>query len=121
MANDYGCSPKLFYGEQLFSQIEEFDNNIWTETLDYLELWKNSLPDMPEINFDNNANDVFEEIKDLQPSTFRKLFENTEIIQQIFPIIFPNNTVLKLLYNYFISRTDFIIYQTLATQIAKFI
>lgn len=113
MSNDYGCQPKLFYGEELFSQVSDFDIHIWQETLEYLERWKTTLPDMPEINFDNNATAAFEEIKDLPPAIYRKLLNNFEIRQQIFPIIFPNNTVLNMLYKYFLSKQEKI-YQTLA-------
>lgn len=113
MSNDYGCQPNLFYGEELFSQVADFDIEIWHETLDYLGKWKATLPDMPEINFDNNANVVFEEVKDLQPCIYRKLFNNLEIREQIFPIIFPNNIVLNMLYDYFFSKKE-TIYQTLA-------
>lgn len=113
MSNDYDCHPKLFYGEQLFSQVEDFDEEIWCETLDYLAQWKDTLPDMPEVNFDNNAEVVFEEIKDLPPIIYRKLLNNLEIRKQIFPIIFPDNTVLDMLCDYFFSRSEHI-YQTLA-------
>lgn len=113
MSKDYGCQPQLFYGGQLFSQVEDFDVEIWYETLDYLEQWKATLPDMPEINFDNNAEVVFEEVKDLPPIIYRKLFNNLEIRRQIFPIIFPKNTVLDMLCDYFFSKTEQI-YRTLA-------
>lgn len=113
MSNDYGCQPELFYGEQLFSQVDDFNIEIWRETLDYLEQWKATLPDMPEINFDNNAKVVFEEVKDLPPIIYRKLLNNLEVRRQIFPIIFPNNTVLGMLCDYFFSKSEHI-YHTLA-------
>lgn len=113
LQNDYGCNPYLFYGEQLFkSNLKYFDIEIWNETLSYLEQWKNGLPDMPEINFDKNATIVFNEIKDISPSIFRKLFTNENIIKQIFPIIFPEKKVLELLYNYF-KQQEGQIYKTL--------
>ena len=68
---------------------------------------------MPEINFDNEATTVFEEIKDLPPLVYRKLFSNDEIVRQIFPIIFPEGTVLEMLINYFITKRE-TIYNTLA-------
>ena len=113
MSSDYGCQPELFYGEQLFSQVDDFNIEIWHETLDYLERWKATLPDMPEINFDNNAEVVFEEVKDLPPIIYRKLLNNMEVRRQIFPIIFPNNTVLGMLCDYFFSKSEHI-YHTLA-------
>lgn len=116
MSTDYGCSPRLFYGEKMFASyggVSDFDDEIWQEILSYLEMWKNTLPDMPEINFDNEATTVFEEIKDLPPLVYRKLFSNDEIVRQIFPIIFPEGTVLEMLINYFITKRE-TIYNTLA-------
>lgn len=116
MSNDYGCSPLLFYGEKMFASyggVPDFDGEIWQEILSYLERWKGTLPDMPEINFDNEATTVFEEIKDLPPLVYRKLFGNEDIIRQIFPIIFPEGTVLEMLSDYFLSKRE-TIYNTLA-------
>ncbi len=116
MSRDYGCKPLLYYGKDMFAQyggIVGFEAEIWCETLSYLEQWKNTLPDMPEINFDNNAQTVFDEIKDLPPLVFRKLFNNTEVIRQIFPIIFPQGKVLNMLYDYFESKKE-TIYHNLA-------
>lgn len=116
MSSDYGCSPYLFYGEKMFESyggVSDFDDEIWQETLLYLQRWKDTLPDMPEINFDNEAETVFDEIKDLPPLVYRKLFDNEEIIRQIFPIIFPEGTVLEMLSDYFLSKRE-TIYNTLA-------
>ncbi len=52
---------------------------------------------MPEINFDKESKQSFNEIKDLSPSIFRKLFSNTELFEQIVKTIFPENKVLLLL------------------------
>ena len=116
MSSDYCCSPQLYYGDKLFASyggVPDFDDEIWQETLSYLQRWKDTLPDMPEINFDNESRTVFEEIKDLPPLVYRKLFGNEEIIRQIFPIIFPDGTVLELLSDYFLSKRESI-YNTLA-------
>jgi len=112
MANDYKCEPKLFYGNSMFLEIDDFEEAIWDEMLDYLEKWKDTLPDMPEINFDSNAKIVFEEIKDLPPIIYRKLLNNDDILKQIFPIIFPEGIVLQFLCDYFLSKRE-PIYKTL--------
>lgn len=119
MSKDYNCETYLFYGAEMFGingGISNFSIQIWEEVLNYLEVWKNTLPDMPEINFDNNANEVFEEIKNLSPIIFRKIFNNEDIIQQIFPIIFPTGETLCLLSNYFENQSGQI-FQTLAEAI----
>lgn len=123
MESDYQCDCYLFYGQQMFKThggIPAFRTEIWEETLDYLEQWKQTLPDMPEINFDLNAEDVFEEIKNMSPSIYRKLLNNYDVISQIFPILFPNNEVLKKLRNYFCYKGQ-PIYQTLTSNIDKII
>lgn len=116
MSKDYDCETYLFYGAEMFGingGISTFSIQIWEEVLNYLEVWKNTLPDMPEINFDNNANEVFEEIKNLSPNIFRKILNNEDVVQQIFPIIFPTGETLCLLSNYFENQSGQI-FQTLA-------
>lgn len=116
LQNDYQCKSYLFYGKELFDVLKDFNETIWQEFLKYLEKWKMGLPDMPEINFDKNANVVFEEIKDISPTIYRKLLTNKDVINQIFPIIFPEKRVLKLLHNYFKIKNQQI-YKTLCCYI----
>lgn len=121
MADDYGCQNYLFYGDEIFAEnggIQDFSIDIWTEVLEYLQIWKNTLPDMPEVNFDLNANQVFEEIKDLQPNIFRRIFGNQEVVEQIFPIIFPTGETLHLLKDYFHTK-EVRVYENLAEDIEK--
>ena len=108
MAKDYQCEPHLCYGEELFNQglIKKLDTSVWHETLSYLRQWKETLPDMPEINFDNEPTEAYAEFISIAPSTFRKLFENAEIRSQILPILFPTGQVLGMLKQYFLSRPE---------------
>lgn len=125
MAEDYGCSPKLYYGGELFSKNEEGMQDIpyemWNEINEYLMLWKETLPDMPEVNFDVNSEEVFEEIKDLSPAIYRKLFENEDVVEQILPIIFTTGEVLRKLRGYFYSKKDKKIYETLYKKVNEYI
>lgn len=119
MAHDYGCSPCLFYGNELFAEnggIEEFPHSIYNEILNYLKIWKEELPDMPEVNFDIDSVNNFQEIRDIKSSIFRKLLDNEDIITQIFPILFPEKKVLSLLRDHFATQGG-IINQTIATKI----
>ena len=101
----YGCSPLLYYGAEMFSfdenGIQDFPREMWVEIIEYLTKWKKTLPDMPEVNFDVNYKEAFEEIKDLSPSIYRKIFSNDGIKEQILPIIFSKGIVLKMLKDYF--------------------
>lgn len=118
MGDDYHCKPYLCYGEELFTKgiIKNLGKDIWKETLCYLKIWKDTLPDMPEINFDRDPKDTFDEIISLKPIVFRKLFGNEEICTQILPILFPTGEVFKLLKEYFNTQT-LPIYKTLANAI----
>ena len=122
MNNDYECNAKLCYGEELFSRsiINNLSDLIWNETLSHLKEWKRELPDMPELNFDNDASVVFEEIKDIPPSVFRRLFANEEIKTQILPIIFPNGTTLHMLSEYLDSKIQ-PVYKKLSRQINDYL
>jgi len=116
MTNDYNVETQIFYGKSLFEYLGYSD--IWTEILHYLEIWKREIPDLPEINFDLDAQHTFNEIKNIKPLVFRKLFENEEIFKEIVLTLFPNKTTLKLLHEYFLTKQE-TIYKTLAYNLSK--
>ena len=125
MAEDYECSPKLYYGDEIFSKsekgIQDIPYEMWDEVNRYLILWKKTLPDMPEVNFDINAEEVFEEIKDISPAIYTKLFENKDLQEQILPIIFTTGEVLIRLETYFYSKKDKEIYESLYKKVNSYI
>jgi flagellar biosynthesis regulator FlbT len=57
MSKDYNVETQIFYGKPLFDYLGMED--IWQEILYYLEVWKKEIPDLPEINFDLNAEHTF--------------------------------------------------------------
>ena len=124
MAEFYGCEPKLYYGVEMFSEskngIRVFPNEMWNEIIEYLTEWKETLPDMPEVNFDANSEEVFEELKDLSPSIYRKLFENDDIKEQILPILFTKGIVLRKLRDYFSSKEE-VVYSNIAREIEEYL
>ena len=113
---DYNVKTFLFYGQDLFIYLDY--KNIWSEIIRYLEKWKKEIPELPEINFDLDANHTFEEIKDLDTLVFRKLFTDDVIFQEILLTLFPENKTLKLLYEYFLTK-DLTIYKNLANILSK--
>ncbi len=124
MAEFYGCQPKLYYGVEMFSESEKgisvFPNEMWNEIIEYLTAWKETLPDMPEVNFDADCEEVFEELKELSPALYRKLFQNNDIKEQILPILFTKGVVLKRLKEYFSSKEG-IVYKNIAKEIDEYI
>lgn len=114
MTKDYNVETHIFYGKELFDYLGYPD--IWHETLEYLAFWKKEIPDLPEINFDLDAEHTFNEIKDLKPLVFRKLLENEEIFNEIVLTLFPEKKTLKLLYQYFSQKQE-TIYQTITNKL----
>jgi hypothetical protein len=114
--SDYKISVKLCYGKELWDEI--LHPEVWDELLKYLEKWKKEIPDMPSINFDDNPKSTFEEIKSIEISVFRKLFNNKSVCKEILPILFPENKSFKLLQEYFTKQEDkHGIYKTLSIKI----
>ena len=116
MTKDYNVETKIFYGKTLFEYLGYSD--IWDEILEYLVEWKKEIPDLPEINFDLDAQDTFEEIKDLKPLVFRKLLANDELFKEIILTLFPQKKTLKLLHEYYSTKTE-TIYKTIAQNLEK--
>ncbi len=114
MSADYGVELYICYGKEFFDLINESET--WKEIIEYLKQWRNELPDTPEVNFDKEPKHSFEEIKDLSPSIYRKLFDNEELYKEIVLTIFPEKKTLGLLKNYF-ERKDKKIYKTLVEKL----
>lgn len=81
-----------------------------------LARWRETLPDLPSLNFDENPSESFQEIKDLVPSVYRKLLDNDGIFNLVL-ILFPEQKVLKMLVEYF-KQQNKTIYQQLASKLA---
>lgn len=116
MSADYGVETQIFYGMPLFDYLGFQD--VWLEIVTYLKEWKKEIPDLPEINFDADSVHTFEEIKDLRPIIFRKLFESEEIFEQIVLTLFPEKKTLILLRDYFLTQPQ-PIYQVLADRLSE--
>ena len=63
MTDTYGVDLHLLYGKELFKFFNKL--SVWNDLLSWLTQWKESLPELPEINFDNVPRDSFNEIKQL--------------------------------------------------------
>ncbi|GAA8607728.1 hypothetical protein HpBT318_04850 [Helicobacter pylori] len=111
----YGVPLSLCYGKELFENLNILQ--VWDEVLNHLVQWRETLPDLPSLNFDENPLESFEEIKDLAPSVYRKLLDNDGIFNLVL-ILFPEQKVLKRLAEYFRQQNK-TIYQQLASKLEK--
>lgn len=116
--NDYGLECSLFYGKELFDKYNL--SFIWNEILEYLSCWKKDIPDMPQINFDINIDEYFNEIKKVEPNNFRKIFRNDEIFNEMILTISPNKILLTKLLEFFESQSQSLkIYKTLYNELKQ--
>jgi hypothetical protein len=96
----YGIELYLFYGKELFEYLNH--SEIWDNILSWLKQWKDSLPELPEINFDTEPERSFEEIKNLELRIWRKILENDKLWEEgIIKAIFRKGTTLQLLLEFF--------------------
>lgn len=101
----YGVKLHLLYGKELFEYLKHPET--WDNMLLWLKQWKNGLPELPEINFDAEAQESFEEVKDLGLRYWRKLLENEKLWSEgIIKVISREGKTLKLLLEFFRSQTD---------------
>ncbi len=112
---DYGVPLSLCYGKELFKELNILQ--VWDEVLNHLARWRETLPDLPSLNFDENPSESFQEIKDLAPSVYRKLLDNDEKFSLVL-ILFPEQKVLKKLAEYFFRQQNEIYWQ-LASKLEK--
>lgn len=116
MSAKYSVETQIFYGKPLFDYLGFED--VWLEIVSYLKEWKMEIPDVPEINFDADAEHTFEEIKDLAPKIFRKLFSSDQIFDEIVLTLFPEKRTLFLLRDYFLAQST-TVYHLLADRLSE--
>jgi len=64
------------------------------------------LSDKVELSFDVYLIETFNEIKDLKPIIYLKLFSDENVVQQITPVLFPEKYVLVLIKEYFEKKVN---------------
>jgi hypothetical protein len=101
----HGVKTHLLYGQGLFDYLGKPD--LWNQLLSWLKQWKDSLPEIPEIDFDKTPKESFEEIKELPIRHWRKLLENEKLwTEGIIKTVFRGEETLKLVLDYFESQKD---------------
>lgn len=100
MRKIYDAELFLFYWREFFDYI--FDENKWAELEDLLREWKKTLDDFPIVDYDEDFEESFEIIKNMDFWTIRKLIMNEEVWEEgIMKVLFKNGTTLKKLMDYY--------------------
>lgn len=99
---DHGIKTHLLYGGAFFDLLSL--SWVWSEIESHLTQWRAELPGFPEFNYDKDPEDSFDEIKSLNSSDLKKLFEHKEIGKHILPILFPDGKTLELLAEYWLNQ-----------------
>ncbi|MEG1648019.1 MAG: hypothetical protein RR325_04575, partial [Bacilli bacterium] len=80
----------LFYGNQLFEFLDKI--SIWNEMVTYLEKWKECGAEDINLNLEINWEETKEEIiNNITKKQWLKLLNNQQVVDEIFPIIFPDS------------------------------
>ena len=117
MQEIYGVKLILLYGKELFEHFKKPDD--WNNLILWLSKWKENLPELPDINLDNNPQANFEKIKDLEIRCWRKILENEKLWQEgIIKVLFRNGTTLILIKEFFKKKPERV-YHLLADLIEK--
>jgi hypothetical protein len=95
----------LCYGPEFFDLIGHLE--MWKQLVSWLERWQNEIPDFPEVNFDLNPKESFDEIKDIDLRIFEMLFGNSELWERgVMKVLFPHGATLRLLCDFFDSQVS---------------
>jgi len=98
-----GAELYLFYGEEFFEHFGH--SEMWDDLLGWLQRWREEIPELPEVNMDNNPGESFEELKDVEIKYWRKLVMNDDLWEKgIIQVLFPQGTTLKMVAQYFAKR-----------------
>jgi len=104
LVDSYNTEICLFYGKEFFDYLK--CPKCWKKMLEYLTKWKNTLSDLPEINFDKEPLRTFEEIRDVDIRIWEKILNKNELWEEgIIKAIFKTGETLKLLLEYFHTQS----------------
>jgi hypothetical protein len=96
LEEETGVELHLLYGSELFEFLGHPE--VWGQMTEWLARWQGELSDFPEVNFDLNPEQSFEEIKNLAPRHLESLLSNTELWDSgVMSVLFPEGTTLRLL------------------------
>lgn len=96
--DDNSTTLNIFYGNQLFEFLDKMI--IWEEMVQYLTQWKEFEANSIELNFEIDWEETKQEIiNNVSKRNWRKLLSDERIVENIFPILFPNNKYNEIVLN----------------------
>jgi len=105
MKGIYGIQLELLYGKELFEYFKRPE--LWDDIIAWLKKWKDELPELPEINFDNDPKGSFDQIKELEIRYWRKILDNDKLWEEgIMKAMSRNGAILRLVLESFKSNKD---------------
>jgi len=105
MKGIYGIQLELLYGKELFEYFKRPE--LWDDIIAWLKKWKDELPELPEINFDNDPEGNFDRIKELEIRYWRKILDNDKLWEEgIMKAMSRNGAILRLVLESFKSNKD---------------
>ncbi|MCS7245783.1 MAG: hypothetical protein RMJ38_06630 [candidate division WOR-3 bacterium] len=96
ISNFYNIDVHLLYGEELFKFLGHTD--VWHSIVECLKLWKKTIPDLPNVDYDSDINDSVNILRGLSLADWRKLIENDELWEEdgIISRLFKNGDSLRV-------------------------
>ncbi|MCS6958345.1 MAG: hypothetical protein RMK75_07840 [Aquificaceae bacterium] len=92
----YTIDTHLLYGGELFEFLGRVD--VWHSIVECLKLWKKTIPDLPNVDYDSDVNDTVNILRSLSLADWRKLIENDELWEEdgIISRLFKNGDSLRV-------------------------
>ncbi len=118
MQEAWGVKLTASYGSHMFDTLGQ--SEIWLNILINLEQWRQDIPELPSLNFDLKPHESARELSQLTSSTFRKLFSDPRIVDEILPVLFPTGATLQLLLEQF-RASELVINKTICASIEAYI
>ncbi len=100
IADELQIQAYLMYGRELFEYLKI--QEMWDTMINWLVMWKETLPDFPDVDFDANPSHTFEEVKHIDISTWAKIINKDELWKEgLITSIFTKGIVLNMVADYF--------------------
>jgi hypothetical protein len=104
LATTKGIAVHVCYGKEFFERLGI--ENIWIEIEAHLQEWHKGEFTNQYLNFDENVEDSFCQLKQLTPNEWLKLMSNDKIFNNFVSTRFPQKTTLSRILDYFLEKSQ---------------